>query len=169
MSSERPRFIMRNANLWVDRVNQIGQASEIGFPSLERKVEEIFNAGMMVPIEVQMGYEMPQVSFKMTSFDPQMLRLFGLAVGTETELMATAATADDDGTMHSQVAYLRGFIKKTEMDAHTRGGKSEVSYEFSFRYYKLEIDGSPIYEVDPFNVSIGGVSQTAAERRAMLL
>jgi P2 family phage contractile tail tube protein len=105
----------------------------------------------------------------MTSFDPAMLRLFGLAIGTETELMATAATADDDGTMHSQVAYLRGFIKKVEMDAHTRGDKAEVSYEYSFRYYKLEIDGSPIYEVDPFNVSIGGVSQTQAERRAMLL
>jgi phage tail tube protein FII len=149
MSSERPRFIMRNATLWVDRISQIGQASEIGFPSLERKVEEVFNAGMVVPIEVQMGYEMPEVSFKMTSFDPAMLRLFGLAIGTETELMATAATA--------------------EMDAHTRGDKAEVSYEYSFRYYKLEIDGSPIYEVDPFNVSIGGVSQTQAERRAMLL
>lgn len=170
MATERPRNIMRNATLWLNRTSQIGQASEIGFATkLEQKMQEVFNGGMVTPIEVEMGYEMPENSFKMTGFDPEVLKLFGLAPGVETELMATAATVDDDGTTHSLVAYMRGKIKSVSPDSHKRGELTELEYEFSYRYYKLEIDSQPIIEVTPFDVLIGGVSQTANQRRAMLL
>lgn len=169
MPKESPRHIMRNAALFIERENYVGQASEISFFKLERKMEEVFNAGMEVPIEVEMGYEMPEHSFKMTGFDPSVFKLFGLQIGTETEIMATAATVDDDGTTHSQVCYMRGKIKSVSPDGYKRGDMAEVEYEFSFRYFKLEIDGDPIYEMDPFGVSIGGVSQTANIRRALLL
>jgi len=39
----------------------------------------------------------------------------------------------------------------------------------SVKYYKLEIDGDPIYEMTPFDVKVGGVSQVEGIRRAMLL
>jgi P2 family phage contractile tail tube protein len=169
MASERPRYIMRNATIWVNRISQIGQASEIGFPSLKRKMEKVFNGGMEVEIEVPMGYEAPDVSFKMTSVDPAVLTLFGLAIGVETEYMATAALVDDDGTAHSAVAYFRGIMSEVTPDSHKRGDKSEVEYKMSFRYYKLEIDGQPIYEVDPFEIKVAGQSQTQNTRRAMLV
>lgn len=169
MASERPRHIMRNAALFLNRENYIGQASEIGFPQLKRKMQEVFNGGMEVPIEVELGYEMPEQDFKMTSFDPVVLKLFGLAIGVETEIMATAANVDDDGTTHSMVSYIRGIIKEAKPDGHKRGDISMVEYMVSFRYFKLEIDGQPIYEMDPFGVSVGGVSQTAAIRRALLV
>lgn len=169
MAGESPRYIMRNAALFVNRENYLGQASEIKFFELERKMEEIFNAGMEVPIEAEMGYEMPKHSFKMSGFDPSVLKLFGLSPGSETEIMATAATIDDDGTTHSQVAYMRCKIKSVSPDAYKRGDVAEIEYELSFRYFKLEIDGDPIYEMDPFGVSIGGVSQTAHIRRALLV
>lgn len=169
MASERPRHLMRNATIWVNRLSQIGQTSEIGFPELKRKTEEVFNAGMEVPIDVAMGYEKIENSFKMTGFDPEILKLFGLSIGTETEYMATAANVDDDGTTHSMVAYFRGMITEVNPDHHKRGDKTELEYKMSFRYYKLEIDGQPIYEIDPFEVKIGGVSQTAGIRRAMLV
>lgn len=169
MATERPRHIMRNATIWVDRVSQIGQASEIGFPSLKRKTEEVFNGGMEVAIEVAMGYEAPELNFKLTGFHPEVLKLFGLAVGVESEYMATAANVDDDGTAHSMICYFRGMLSEAKPDNHSRGKVTELEYTMSFRYYKLEIDGQPIYEIDPFEVKIGGVSQTAANRRAMLL
>lgn len=169
MSTERPRHVMRNATIWVDRISQIGQASEIGFPELKRKMEKFFNGGMEVEIETPMGYEMPEISFKMTGFHPETLKLFGLAVGAETEYMATSANADDDGTMHSMVCYFRGMISEVKPDGHKRGDKTEVDYKMSFRYYKLEIDGQPIVEMDPFEVKMGGINQSAGIRRAMLV
>lgn len=169
MATERPRHVMRNATIWVDRTSQIGQASEIGFPELKRKMEKIFNGGMEVEIEVPMGYEMPEINFKLTGFHPEVMKLFGLAAGVETEYMATAANVDDDGTAHSMIAYFRGMISEMKPDNHKRGDKTELEYTMSFRYYKLEIDGQPIIEIDPFEVKMGGVSQTQSIRRAMLV
>jgi len=168
MAKETPRYLMRNASIFINRETLIGQASEVGFPTLKRKMEKVFNAGMEVEIEVPMGYDMPEVSFKFTGHDPQTLKLFGLAIGVETEFMATAALVDDDGTTNSMVADVRGFISEVKPDGHKRGDLSEVEYTVSFRYYKLEIGGEPVYEIEPFGVSVGGVSQTAGIRRALL-
>ena len=169
MPSQSPRYIMRNANLFIDRENYVGQASEIGFGKLERKMEEVFNGGQEMPIEVPMGYEMPENSFKMTGLDPTVLKLFGLAVGVETEVMAVGALVNDTGETSSATAFMRVLFKSTTLDAHTRGDKTEVEYELSIRHYKLEIDGQPIVEVDPFEVKIGGVSQTGDIRSALLI
>lgn len=169
MATERPRQIMRNATVWVDRNSMVGQASEIGFPELKRKMEKIFNGGMETEIEVPMGFETPEISFKMTGFLPEVLKLFGLRIGVETEYFATAANVDDDGTEHSMACYFRGIITEMKPDSHKRGDKTEIDYKMAFRYYKLEIDGQPIYEIDPFEIKIGGQSQTAGIRRAMML
>ncbi len=167
--SEMPRYIMRNCTIFVDRESKVGQAKEISLPVPEMKVEELRNAGMVMPIEVSLGYEKLENSFKMTAFDPQTLRLFGLAPGKTREFMITGELRDEDGTVHSAVAYIRGFIKKTDAGGWQPGEMAETDFEVSIRYYKLEVDGRELIEMDPFNVSIGGVSQTADGRAAMLL
>lgn len=167
--SDLPRYIMRNCALWLDRVSYIGQANEIELPVPKVKTEELRNAGMVMPIEVALGYEKLGMKFKMTALDPQALKLFGLKPGTVKEFMATGALVDEDGATHSAVAYIRGFMNHVKVDNWKPGDKkNENDYEVSVRYYKLEIDGNPIIEMDPFDVSIGGVSQTADIRRALL-
>ena len=167
--SEMPRYILRNCTIFVDRESKVGQASEISLPVPEMKVEELRNAGMVMPIEVSLGYEKLENSFKMTAFDPQTLQLFGLAPGKTKEFMITGHLQDEDGTVHSAVAYIRGYIKKVDAGSWQPGEKAETEFEVSIRYFKLEIDGRHIIEMDPFEVSIGGVSQTGAGRAAMLL
>ncbi|MGE8942709.1 phage major tail tube protein [Leptospira interrogans] len=167
--SEMPRYIMRNAALFIDRESYVGQASEIKFPEIKRKVEEIRNAGMEMPIETPMGFERPEFGFKMSGFDPATLALFGLRIGQMSNLMATAALVDEDGTVHSQVAFMTGFIRDLTPDAFQAGNKVEVDYMVSVRSYRLEIDGNDVIEMDPFDVRIGGVSQTGDVRRALLL
>lgn len=167
--SELPRYILRNCTIFVDRVSKVGQASEMTLPVPEEKVEEIRNAGMVMPIEVKLGYEKLEVSFKMTAFDPETLKLFGLRPGLIKEFMITGALVDEDGATHSAVAYVRGFLKKAESDAWKPGERSESDYMVSVRSYKLEIDGNPIVEMDMFEVKVGGVSQTRDIRSALLL
>lgn len=168
--SDLPKYILRNCNIFVDRVSQIGQASEIELPVPKEKVEELRNAGMVMPIEVKLGYEKLDMKFKMTAFSPQVLRLFGLKPGVVKEFMATGALVDEDGTTHSAVAYVRGFLMEAKADNWKPGDKkNENDHTVSVRYYKLEIDGEPVIEMDPFSVSIGGVSQTDDIRRALLV
>lgn len=46
---------------------------------------------------------------------------------------------------------------------------AENNYTVQVRYYKLEIDGEEIYEASPFDFKVGGASQYAKVRRALLL
>jgi hypothetical protein len=102
-------------------------------------------------------------------FDPQVIALFGLAVGQEREFMASGALVHEDGTVINATAYIRGRLNKTDHGAWKTGEVGENDFAISLRYYKLEVEGQVIIEADPFSVSIGGTSQTAAIRAALLV
>ena len=168
-NTEMPRYLLRNCTIFVDRISKIGQASEITLPVPAEKLEEIRNAGMVMPIDVPMGYEKPEASFKLTGFDPQVIMLFGLAVGQEREFMATGALAHEDGTIINATAYIRGRLTKNDHGSWKAGEVGENEFSISLRFYRLEVDGVTLIEMDPFNVSINGVSQTAGIRSALMV
>lgn len=166
--SDMPRYILRDCTIFADRVSKIGQASEITLPVPTEKVEELRNAGMVMPIDIPMGYEKAEASFKLTGFDPQVITLFGLAVGVVREFMATGALAHEDGTIINATAYIRGRLIKNDHGNWKTGEVGENEFSITLRYYRLEVDGATLIEMDPFNVSIGGASQTAGIRAALL-
>ena len=169
MPSQLPRNIIRNWTIWADRESLIGQCDTVKLPKLSRKVSDVFNAGMIAEIEVALGFEKIEMGWSMTGYDPQTLKLFGIAVGQEHEFMATAAPTDEDGTVHSAVAYVRGFLKTFETDDLKRGDIPATKYELAWRYVRMTFDGDELFEIDPFRVVVGGVDQTLAERRALLI
>lgn len=169
MASKNPRFLLRNCTLWANREDKLGQIGDITLPVPEMQVEDLRNGGMVMPIEVTLGYEKLEASFKMPGLDPQVLKLFGLKIGTLTPFMVTGATVDEDGTTHSAVATLRGFLKQSDGGNWKPGEMAENDLTISVRSYKLEIDGKPIFEMDAFDVKIGGVSQYADIKSAMLI
>lgn len=167
--SNLPRFLLRNCMLWVDRTSKLGQIADITLPVPKVKTEEMRNAGMVKPREVNLGYEMIETGFKMPGMDPQVLKLFGLRPGVETPLQITGALVDETGETHSAVATVRGFMKEANGGTWKPGDVSENDYTFAVNYYKLEIDGEAVIEMDDFDVSIGGVSQYGDIRNALLL
>ena len=167
-NSDMPRYLLRNCTIFVDRVSKIGQASEMTLPVPTEKLEEMRNAGMVMPIDVMMGYEKPEASFKMSGFDPQVIKLFGLAVGVEKEFMVTGALAHEDGTILNATAYIRGRLNKHDPGSWKPGDMAENDFGITFRYYRLEVGGETLVEMDPFEVKIGGTSQTSGLRAALL-
>jgi P2 family phage contractile tail tube protein len=167
-NSDMPRFILRNCTIFADRISKIGQASEITLPVPTEKMEEMRTAGMVMPIDIPMGYEKPEMSFKMPSFDPTVIKLFGLAIGAEKEFMATGALAHEDGTIINATAYLTGRLIKHDPGSWKPGEAGESDYGIAFRYYRLEVGGETLLEMTPFEVKVGGVSQTSGIRAALL-
>lgn len=167
--SDMPRYIMRNCNLYANRVSLLGQVSEITLPVPAEKLEELRNSGMVMPIDIPMGYEKIEAGFKMPGFDPQVIELFGLAVGQEREFMATGALAHEDGTVVNATSYLRGRLIKGDPGSWKVGDMSENDYGVTVRYYKLEVEGRTILEMTPFDVSVGGNSVTQSIRNALML
>lgn len=169
MTTSLPSFLMRNCMLWADRQSKLGQIGDITPPVPQIKLEEMRNAGMIKPREVNLGYEKLEFSFKMPGMDPQIIKLFGLKPGSENLFLVTGALVDEDGTEHSAVMTIRGFMKQGDHGTWKPGDMAENNYQCAVNYYKLEVDGNPLIEMDDFDVSIGGVSQSAGIRAALLL
>ncbi|KIQ02243.1 tail protein [Agrobacterium tumefaciens] len=164
-----PRGILRDCTLWADRESKLGQIADITLPVPEAKRETLRNAGMIKDRNVHMGYNALEMGFKMPGLDPQILKLFGLRPGVDTPFLITGATVDEDGTTHSAVVSIRGKMYKPDPGTWKGGDLSENDYAVDVNYYKLEIDGEEIYEMDDFDFKIGGVSQYGEIRNALLL
>jgi P2 family phage contractile tail tube protein len=165
-----PRYILRDCMLWADRESQLGQIGDITPPVPEAKREAIRNAGMIKERNVHLGYNALEFSFKMPGLDPAILKLFGLKPGSEdTPFLITGALVDEDGTTHSAVMSIRGKLYKPDAGTWKGGDLAENDYAVDVNYYKLEIDGNEIYEIDDFDFKVGGVSQYAEIRNAMLM
>jgi P2 family phage contractile tail tube protein len=167
--SNLPRMLIRNCMLWADRVNKIGQIGDITPPVPQKKLEEMRNAGMIKPREVSLGFEKLEFSFKMPGLDPQIIKLFGLKPGAENPFMITGALVDEDGTTHSAVMTILGTMKQSDHGSWKPGDMGENDYQVAVNYYKLEIDGEELIEMDDFDVKVGGVSQYQDIRNALLL
>ncbi|CDZ43104.1 Phage major tail tube protein [Neorhizobium galegae bv. officinalis] len=168
-ASNLPRYLLRDCMLWADRESQLGQIGDITPPVPESKMEDMRNAGMIKPRKIKLGFEGLEFSFKMPGLDPQVLKLFGLRPGVETPFMITGATVDEDGTTHSAVMTIRGSLYKPDHGTWKGGDMAENDNAVAVNYYKLEIDGNEIYEMDDFDFKVGGVSQYGDIRNALLL
>lgn len=164
-----PTYILRECMLWADRESKLGQIGDITPPVPEAIREDVRNAGMIKTRKVHLGYNALEFSFKMPGLDPQILKLFGIKIGTETPFMITGATVDEDGTPHSAVLTIRGRVYKPDPGNWKNGTLAENDTACDVNYYKLEIDGDEIYEMDDFDFKVGGVSQYADIRNALLL
>jgi len=167
--SNLPRFLLRNCMLWADRVSKLGQIGDVTPPVPQTKVEEMRNAGMIKPREVNLGYEKLEFSFKMPGMDPQVVTLFGLAPGVEKLFLITGALVDENGEEHSAVMTVRGFLKQADPGNWKPGEVGENDYQCAVHYYKLEIDGNELVEMDDFDIKINGTSQYQGVRNALLL
>ncbi|TRD16974.1 phage major tail tube protein [Palleronia caenipelagi] len=164
-----PAYILRRCAFWADEDVKVGQVESLTVPLPKEKTEEIRNAGMIKSRKVVLGYEMEDLDFTMTAFDPATLKLMTGRPGSEHVYYATGAFVDEDGTTHSAELYLRGRLSALDNMEWKEGDKATLKCTVVTHYCKLEIDGAPIFEIDDFDYSVGGVSQTGDIRAALLL
>ena len=64
---------------------------------------------------------------------------------------------------------MRGMLKELDMGDWKPGDKAENKYAMALQYYKLEVDGRVMYEIDMVNCVrvIDGVDQMADVRSAL--
>lgn len=164
-----PAYILRNCALWANDDVKVGQFSEVAIALPKEKTEKFRNGGMIKERSASMGYELDDLEFTMTAFDPASLKLMTGKPGSEHPFMVTGALVDEDGVTHSAVYYMRGRVISPDAGNWKPGGNAELKCTVTQNYAKLEIDGQEIFEIDDFEYSVGGVSQTGDIRAALLL
>lgn len=160
---------LANMNLFVDGKSFQGDVPSLTLPKLTLKMEEHRAGGMDLAVEMDQGMEKQEAGFVTTGVRRESLKFFGLADGTSFNGTFRGAFRGLKGKVTAAVVTLRGSLKEVDMGDWKPGDKAEIKHNVAVTYYKLEIDGQVIYEIDALGMKrvINGVDQLAAQRQAL--
>ncbi|QKS81972.1 phage major tail tube protein [Pseudomonas bijieensis] len=160
---------LANLNLFADGVSFQGDVPSLTLPKLTLKMEEHRGGGMDAPVELDMGMEKQEANFTTTGVRRESLKFFGLADGTAFNGTFRGAYKGLKGKVTPVIVTLRGTLKEVDMGDWKSGDKAEIKHSIGLTYYKLEVDGRTVYEIDPIGMRrvINGVDQLAAQRSAL--
>ncbi|MHC8343351.1 phage major tail tube protein [Pseudomonas sp. RT6P73] len=161
--------VLSNCAAFVDGVSFAGDVPTLSLPKLTQKNDDYQGGGMSAPIEMAMGLEKLEAAFTTNGVRRESLKYFGLADQTACNVVFRAAFRGLKGVITPAVVTMRGGIKEVDMGDWKPADKAEIKHAIKLVYYKLEIDGRVMYEIDPINMIqvIDGVDQLAAERSAL--
>ena len=161
--------ILRNVNAFVDGSGYIGRLDEVMLPKLAIKLEEFRAGGMDAPVEIDQGMEKLECSLTTSSVDQGLLERFGVVLGEAVPFAFRGALRSEDATVKAAVATIRGRIKEIDWGEWKPGEKAPLKAMIAVRYYKFELAGVVLHEIDIENMTrvINGVDQLAEMRTAL--
>jgi len=138
-----------NCALFIDGVYQAGTAKKVTPPALKLKTDEHRSGGMDAPVKRDMGMEALTATFVLDGDGRNAMKFFGLADESAFNGVFRGAFKDSKGAFVPAVITLRGMLAEVNPGDWTPGEKAEGTYTVELSYYKLEIQGRTMFEIDP--------------------
>ncbi len=161
--------VLKNFNLFVDGRGYAGVVEQLTLPKLTTQMEEYRGGGMDAPVEIDLGQEKLEASFQLFEYDPNVMRLWGLADGAATQVTVRGGMRRDGEAAVAMVCNMRGVIKELDEGDWVAGDKTALSFMMALRYIKITVDGQEVAEVDVVNMvrRVGGADQLESIRAAI--
>ena len=143
LDSSSPR-ILKDVSTFLDGRGQLGKASEVKLPVIEKITQE--HTGGLGVVDVDTGkFNKMTASFKFSEYDRTMMAKI---TSSENQPLVLRGSQGSGLKSESIAATMRGVMTKIDTGAYTPGEKAEVEFEMNIRYYKLEIGGRVVWEFD---------------------
>ncbi|QDQ25274.1 phage major tail tube protein [Chitinimonas arctica] len=158
-----------NMNAFIDGKGYAGLAMSVTPPKLKLKTDDHRPGGSDAAIKIDMGMETLEGSFTLSGLDAGALKFFGLADQTAFNGSFRGAFKDQKGAVVAAIISMRGMLEELDMGDWKPGEKSENKFGIALSYYKLELDGKVMYEIEPLACRrvIDGVDQLDKVREAL--
>ncbi len=143
-----------NANAYRDGNTLIGKVEQIDLPKIQFKTEDIAALGLFSTIEIPVGLEKMEAKIKWNAiYDDDWKAASPVAKSTIVVKSNMTKHAADGRTEQVQVtATIRGVYKELPTGVMKSNAKFDgAEHLLTVSYYKLEVAGGKIYEVDIFN------------------
>lgn len=116
-----------------------------------------------------MGIEKLEAMWSMDSVDADLLKRWGLGANALTPVVFRGALQSEDGSVAAVTATCRGLVREADWGSWKPGEKSTTKYTMAVRYYRLEIAGATIHEIDVPNMKrvVDGTDVLADQRAAL--
>ncbi|AIL13673.1 major tail tube protein (plasmid) [Candidatus Paracaedimonas acanthamoebae] len=159
---------LKNFNLYIDGRGYAGRVEEINLPKLSIKTEEYRAGGMDMPVEIDMGMQKLESSITLSEYDDEVLKLFGTH-DNKPNVNFRGAMEDGSGKVTPVLIALNGKWRDLDFGNWRSGDKATLKIEVIAHYYRLEIDGKELIEIDIENMvrKINGEDQLKPIRDAL--
>lgn len=151
-----------NANMYLDGVTLLGLVSEADMPDASVKMLDHQALGMAALRQIPAGLEAMESTIRWTCFDAATLkkcmnpyRTANLQLRTSLEVYGPSGRSDEQ----SVVIFMNGHFKNIPLGSFKQMENIELESRFNCTYFKVEIAGEQIIEVDvDANIwKVGGV------------
>lgn len=148
-------------------------AGSCTLPEINKKVEELSGAGIggSVEIPIEGQYDAMTANIKFTNICEGIILEDGkvMEINIKAALQEIDTETHETGVIKTMSASIKGKVKSLKPGDIAPGTKAESEIEMTVTYYKLEIDGKELYEIDKFNniSRINGTDLAASIKSAL--
>ena len=164
---------LTNANMYNDGASLLGKCEEITLPSIKAKTSEHKALGMVMSLNIPSGFEAMNGKVKWNAIYPDLIAAFGSPYKTnKIQVRGNLETWDAAGRTQQQgvVAFLTVRFKDALPSIGLKqNDNSEQESEYECSYYRLEVGGQKLIEIDAFAqiFFVNGTDELAGYRAAL--
>jgi uncharacterized protein len=164
---------LTNANIYNEGNSLAGRAEEMTLPAIKAKTSEHKALGMVMPINLPSGFEAMNGKIKWNAIYPDNIKDFGSPFTTKKlQVRANLETYDSSGRTAQTplVAYVTVRFKDAlPAISLKQNDNAEQESEFECSYYRLEVGGEKLIEMDAFAqiFFVNGTDELAEYRAAL--
>jgi len=161
---------LTNANVYNSGNSLLGKVEEITLPTIKGSFVDFKVLGLQMALELPSGFEKMGGSVKWNAVYPDLIAQFGSPFNTsQIQVRGSLETWDSSGKIAevAAVAFLTVRFKDVLPGITLKQNDNpDQSSEYSCTYYRLEVDGNPLIEIDGFanQFLVNGVDQLALYR-----
>jgi len=161
--------VLSNCAGFIDGVSFAGEMPNLTLPKVVLKTEAYRGGGMAGEVEIPTGVEKLEAGFTTNGVRREALKFFGLSDRTACSAVFRGSFKGLKGKVTPVIVTMRGGIKEVDMGDWKPGDKAETKHNMALTYYKLEVAGRVVYEIDMLGMVlvVDGVDQLADERSAL--
>lgn len=165
-----PPRILTHFNLMVNGGSFAGKIDEIRLPVLEMETMDYRSGGMDTSVPIAKGMKKLETTLVISDYDLDILTLFGFNAGGPVSFAANGSL-QSPGLQIPVIATFRGIIRKLDMGTWKANEDTKTTLDVDVTYYRLEIAGQKVYEIDPLNMVrfINGSDELAVTRAILNL
>ncbi len=169
---------LKGFSAFMDGVGYAGRLMDGQLPKVTLSTEKHRDGGMDGVREMDMGQEPMEITMAFAEYTPALMGAWGLLNGTAKRFTLRGSMESEDGDRVAIISTTEGLFKEVDPGNWSAGGggggggsggRAQLKLMQAPHYYRLEIGGSEIYEIDVPNVvrRVQGVDQLAARRQAL--
>lgn len=142
-----------NANAYIQGVKLAGKLSELELPAVKIKTQEVTALGLYGATEIPSGLEKMEAKFKFNSIYPEAWKHENPHKTCTLIVKSNMQQVNAQGVPNNVavVATVGGLFKELPSGSFKPGERSEAEHLMAVTYYKLDVAGETVWEIDVFN------------------